>query len=165
MEIIKGHELMSSLNCYINLIKYWSQYSEVSVLPPASNQEISRFENRHSTKLPIDFIDYLRTVNGFDKSKNYQDKNGFSFWPIDEMCRASEYDGGECSFDGAENYFIFCDYLDFSWGYAIHVGDIDNGDIVLIGASDGKPQPIAKKFCDFINLYLNDDLQLYPSNT
>lgn len=153
---------MCSSNDCGDPLKYWRNFSDVSVHLPASDIEIFRFEKSRSIELPREFVCYLKCANGFDQSKNYKDSNGFNFWPLETLSCAAEYDDGTWSFNKAEEYYIFCDYFDLSWAYAIRVKGSNKGEIVRIGASDGNPHLVARNFCDFLALYIRNDLKLYP---
>lgn len=143
------------------LLEHWKG-SGPTVNSGASIQKIGEFEKKNSVVLPIDFVEYLTLANGFDQSRNYQDNWGFNFWPIEYLCRVSEYAEGKWYFEKSEAYFIFCDYLDLSWVYALHVGDGGNGEVLLVGTHDEKPQVIAQSFSEFVRLYLENNSALYP---
>lgn len=143
------------------LLEHWKR-SGPTVNVGVSIQKIDEFEKRNLVALPSDFVEYLTLANGFDQSENHQDNSGFSFWPIECLCRVSEYAEGKWYFKKSEDYFIFCDYLGLSWAYALCVGNEKNGEVWLVGAHDGKPQLIAQSFSEFASLYLENNSALYP---
>jgi hypothetical protein len=95
-----------------------------------------------------------------------QDPKGFSFWPLARVRWAPEEFADlspPCSsFLGAEEFYVFGDYLGWSWAYAIKLGVHagDNG-VVLIGKDI--PELVAGSFSTFVELYLEDAPALYNS--
>lgn len=142
------------------LLHRW-QSSNVTIQPPATTEMINRFERENSVILPNDFIDYLKFANGFIQSKNYQDSKGFNFLPLEDLFPVSKWDGG-VSFFNHEFYFVFCDYMDRSWVYALRLDGIKDGEVVLVGTRNGLPQAVSETFSEFIKLYLADDEAIYP---
>ncbi len=147
------------------LLNFWADQPAPSLQLPVSQQEIGNFEKSNSIFLPDDFKNYLNHVNGFSQDENYQDGNGFNFWPIDKIRRVSEYDEGKWDFSGADTYFIFCDYLDLCWAYAIQLtSDIKENKVVMVGTRDSTPIVVSKDFSEFVDLYLRDDERLYKTS-
>jgi len=58
--------------------------------------------------------------------------------------------------------FVFADYLDWSWAYAIRLlaTPSESGHIFMIGKQE-TPIQIAESFSDFVELYLVDSPILY----
>ena len=91
------------------------------------------------------------------------DSNLFAFWslerikPVADEC--PELEGAK----GHESYFVFADYMIWSWGYAINLdaNSSDAGEVILIGGR--RPQQVARSFFDFIGLYVQDSKDLYAS--
>lgn len=146
-----------------DFLSFLKQKSGADLQSPALLKAIKAFEAAHATSLPEDFSRYLRKTNGFDQSKKYQDINGFNFLPLQDIRQASAYEDGKYNFKGAERYYIFCDYLDFSWAYAIQFGDRTSERVLLIGAADGKPHQVAESFSAFLRMYLIEDSRLFPN--
>ena len=144
-----------------HLREYWL-LDDVEIMLPVSCEMIRDFEQSQKASLPPDFVRYLKFANGFNQFGEYQDRNGFNFWPIDKICRVSNYDDGRFKFESSDEYYIFCDYLDFSWGYAIRTDRNGLGSVVLVGSRDGAPERVARSFPDFIRLYLRNDPRIYP---
>jgi hypothetical protein len=145
------------------LLDYWRDPDQG---PPGKRQtatpeSIDEFESRHGIRFPLDLRSFLEEVGGFDQGKDYQDARGFNFWPLSKISRVSDYNGHRFKFSGDRSYFLFCDYLDFSWAYAIRLGEGKN-DVVAVGTSDGKPKQVARSFTEFVIDYLRDDAALYP---
>jgi hypothetical protein len=142
------------------LLEHWQRSNEATLRAPATSKDISLFEERHQVKLPPDLRGYFECADGFDQQKGYQDERGFNFWPMYKLRRVCDFEGGRFRFAGDGWYFLFCDYLDFSWGYAISLRRGKN-DIVLVGARDGRSRHVANSFDEFVDAYLRDDDKLY----
>ena len=148
------------------LLAYWKNQSDVSFQNPVGQEEIKAFEKLNNVAMPDDFKNYLNRANGFNQSDCYQDIHGFNFWPIENICRVSEYDEGKFSFKEADSYFIFCDYLDFCWGYAINLNaDNKENKVIMIATKDNIPIVVSKNFSEFVDAYLRDDERLYNTVT
>lgn len=140
-----------------HLLQHWR--GSATVRGAASADEIEAFEQTYQVKLPDDFRTYLECADGFDQEACYQDQAGFNFWPLSSVRPVAEYDGGKYGFPEDRRYFLFCDYLDFCWGYAVSFKD---SKVVMVGTAVGRPIPVAESFEDFIRMYLRDDALLYP---
>lgn len=126
--------------------------------------EIRDFEMSNGVLLPGDFVDYLLHANGFNQEQGQQDENGFNFWPLEKVMCLSVVDGGVFAAVGFDDFFVFADYLDFSWAYAIRLGlSTGNNEVAIVGTSDGQPQIIANSFSEFVRLYLMGDSRLLPT--
>ena len=103
-------------------------------------------------------------ADGFESGKGSKDDGGFRFWPLAEIEPVTTYAEGKSAFHGSESYFVFADYLDESWEYAIQLhcrAHCDNR-VVMIGTATGEPYLVARSFAEFVALYISDDLQIYP---
>jgi hypothetical protein len=60
-----------------------------------------------------------------------------------------------------DHYFLFADYLQWSWAYAIRLGSNATHDVILVGTR--KPQKAAATFSEFLELYFRDSQDLYPA--
>jgi len=144
------------------LFEHWKSNSSASIQNPAVQQEIIFFERKNKIVIPSDFKNYLMLVNGFNQSDNYQDDHGFNFWPIGKICSVPSFEEGRLIFNGASSYYIFCDYLDFSWAYAINFEpEKGGGTVIAIGTKNNVPTVVAKDFSEFVEIYLRDDDRLY----
>ena len=58
--------------------------------------------------------------------------------------------------------FVFPDYLQWCWAYAIHLGDspLEPNPIIHVGTVH--PKVVARSFNEFMELYLRDARELYP---
>ncbi len=145
-----------------SLFEHWTSDSSVSIQKPATQQEIFFFERKNKIVIPNDFKNYLLFVNGFNQSDNYHDDSGFNFWPIEKICNVHTFEDGCFSLSDSDSYYIFCDYLDFSWAYAINFAPEKGEDTVIaIGTKNGVPTIVAKDFSEFVEIYLRDDDRLY----
>lgn len=144
------------------LLEHWKNDSSASIQNPATQQEIALFERKNKAVISNDFKNYLILANGFDQSDNYHDEHGFNFWPIEQICNVHTFEDGRFSFSDSDSYYIFCDYLDFSWAYAINFAPEKGGDTVIaIGTKNNIPTVVAKNFSEFVEIYLRDDDRLY----
>jgi len=141
------------------LLHHWSR-AGATVLPAATDAEITAFEKKNDVSLPFDLRSYYQAANGFGLPGD-QDTNGFSFWPLSRVSPLATFEGG--SWAHGVPGFIFADYLSLSWGYAF-VPDVGNTSAryCLVGTADGEPIWIAEDFASFVELYLRDDRRLYP---
>jgi hypothetical protein len=117
--------------------------------------------------LPSDFGEYLLNVNGMiPKGGEDCDEKGFAFWPLEDIKRVPV----ECStkslgipdIHGISDYFVFADYMQWSWAYAIRLSEGNPGNILQFGIR--KPRVIAENFSDFVRLYVSDSDQIYDPN-
>lgn len=138
---------------------------------PAGNIEarIRDFEFRYAVILPPDLRDYFLRVNGMDTHwPNAQDHEGYSFWPLEQVKTVPEEAANHLhsdewsSFSGAESLFIFADYLDWSWAYAIRLStdSLSSSPVFIIGKKK-TPIEVASSFSGFVDLYFIDSPTLY----
>jgi hypothetical protein len=93
---------------------------------------------------------------------NAPDPNGFSFWPLADLKSLEQEYRKQASltpFPGIEQYYVFADYLQWSWAYAIALAGPELGRIKIAGFES--PVDVADKFEDFVQLYLADSPRLY----
>ncbi len=144
----------------VRLRQFWLADGNPVLQSPATAQEILSFEQNNNIVMPPDFAMYLKCQNGFDQYSGHQDAMGFNFWPLQDMASLDVYDGGQFRAPGYSSYFLFCDYLDFSWGYALCM-EKNEQKIVLVGARDGIPKVVAESFSSFVDAYLRDAPSIY----
>jgi len=145
---------------------YW--LSKGLVLPSGTTeQEIRDFEGRYRVNLAGDFRDYFLQVDGMSTYwPNAQDKEGYSFWPLRKVKSVSDeatISGNSWrTFPEAGSLFLFADYLDWSWAYAIRLlsDPLEGGRIFIIGKQE-TPIEVADSFSRFVELYLVDSPVLY----
>jgi hypothetical protein len=138
-----------------------------------ANQEkrIEEFEEAHRIKLPEDFKRYLLKANGMQPGAPHDtDKNGYCFWPIQRIRSAAvelqepHHYANKIDLANPEllQYFIFADYLQWSWAFAIRISEsaIETSEVFRV---DGPKiiVKVANSFAEFVDLYLIDDVRLY----
>ena len=143
------------------LISYWRQQPQLRLRSGATDAQISQFESRYEIVLPTELRDVYERVNGFDQHSHCMDVNGFNFYPLGDFKRLDEL---EDSFDisDLDHFFLFCDYLTWSWGYAVRMGEVDTPtEVVLLGVEGPGVRLLATTISRFWELYMQDDLKLY----
>jgi hypothetical protein len=146
------------------LINYW-KFQNIHV-QLNSLDHIRKILESKSIMLPDDFIEYYQQVNGMGELYADFDKEGFSFYPIEELKTLETYhenyyrsrykdDLGEL-----KNIVIFADYMHESWLYGLNVIDNDTYSIG-ISALYGQFKVITNSLQDFVKLYLEDSEVLY----
>jgi hypothetical protein len=144
------------------LIARWTSVG-LPLRPGCPPGRIDSFEARIGVRLPSDLRDFLARANGSEK-----DETGFSFWPLEEYesfdqevaHHSQNWPRGKDS----GSYYVFCDYLHWSWGYAIRLADRDGesapNTVIPIGMKE--IFTVADTFSEFVDLYLADSPKLYP---
>ena len=135
---------------------FWTS-QELGIRPGVTVDDIRAFERKYSVRLPPDMADYFLTIDGMYDSDN----EGFAFWPLHHLKTVPEETVAYSNFDDAGSYFVFSDYLIWSWAYAIRLsGDLSQENTV-IGIGWDLPKRMAKSFSDFVELYFVDHPILY----
>jgi SMI1 / KNR4 family (SUKH-1) len=132
----------------------------------ATEQALQQFESDHAVKLPTDLREYFVKCNGMVQRGGVDtDKEGFAFWPIEKVgsMRKVCLEAGVAlpSIQSSEEYFVFADYLQWSWAYAIRLGGEENS-VILVGAEG---DVVAGSFSEFVKLYIEDAEALYPKQS
>ena len=84
--------------------------------------------------------------------------------PLEEIRSVAAFDGGHFHFEGDHGFFVFCDYLDLCWAYAICLTPHQaQARVVIVGTKDGVAQPVSNSFSEFAEMYARDDVGLYPA--
>jgi hypothetical protein len=150
------------------LIRHWKA-DGLAIAPPATEDDLMRFELLHEATLPFDVRDYFLAVNGMlQKSPHDTDSEMFTFWPLQMMTRVTDEPGlGGPQWKSPtgwrpEKYFLFVDYMQSCWAYAIRLDGraIDRGEVVDVGTL--KPRVVARSFSEFVDMYVRDWKELYP---
>ena len=110
---------------------------------------------------------YFRRANGMkDTWPGDQDPNGFSFWPLskvrwvpEELAETSPHTS---AFPGAEDFYVFADYMGWSWAYAIRLSSSQGKNLVILVGKE-LPELVAKSFSAFVDVYVIDSPALYES--
>ena len=110
--------------------------------------------------------DYFLHVDGMSQYfPNSQDNQGFSFWSLRNIKtvleETSKLMGISYNYFEVGSLFIFADYLDWSWAYAIRLSAnvLAETPVFLIGYEI--PIKVADSFSEFVHLYLADAPELY----
>lgn len=95
------------------LIKFWSSQG-VSIAGGVTEEEIQRFESKYQLQICREFRVYLADVNGMLETDSC-DSNMFCFWPLSKLKSVAEECPNLKGTKGHENYFVFADYMIWSW--------------------------------------------------
>ena len=124
------------------------------------------FETKNSLRLPPDMRQYLSDANGMPSIPGSDvDSNGFRFWPLEHIrpvptvCAEGEVPIPDVK--DSLRYFVFADYFDWSWAYAIDLSRADSGSQPIIHVGTLKPKTVAHSFTEFVDLYIQDAKELY----
>jgi hypothetical protein len=152
-----------SLPIYQRLVSHW-RAEGLKLSTGCNEQDLLRFERAHDVTLPDDLRSYFLHVNGMlPDAMEDCDQNGFCFWPLARMKSIAKERALHSSpmLPGPEDqhYFVFADYLQWSWAYAIRLtkNSLDPNQVVIMG----KPRIVAGSFGEFVELYLRDAEELY----
>jgi len=148
------------------LVNYWR---ELGLPIPAGcpGAALEAFEKHAGVVLPDDLRNYFRLVNGMkDAWPGDQDPKGFSFWPLSKVRwvpeELAEMSPQTSAFPGAEDFYVFADYMGWSWAYAIRLSQsLEKNLVILIGKE--VPELVAESFSAFVDLYVIDSPALYES--
>jgi len=150
---------------YKRLIDHWTAQG-LKIAAGATEEEVLSFKSQNRVILPGDLRDYFLNVNGMVQDfENSCDQRGFAFWPLSLMTNVAKECGKRSSIESAfkdpERYFVFADYLQWSWAYAIRLdaSSPEAGQVVHVGTL--RPKVIAGSFTEFVSLYLQDARELY----
>ncbi len=152
-------------NSTSKLISYW-QSQNLRIAPGNPEGSVRVFESRYSVILPPDFREYFLSVDGMAQVGGHDcDPTGFAFWPLARLKSVPE----ECTehalalpeVPDPDKYFVFADYLQWSWAYAIRLGDRPSEPNPVIHVGTVRPKTVAGSFTEFTDLYLRDARELY----
>lgn len=142
------------------LLAHWGGLG-VMTGPGCPADALTDFEARAGVRLPADLRSFLAVANGAS-----MDPNGFAFWPLQAFepleVSAQRHEASWPRPADPGSYYVFCDYLDWSWGYAIELSGREglHGRVVPVGMNE--VFTIASSFSEFVDLYLSDSPLLYP---
>jgi hypothetical protein len=144
------------------LTKHWRDQG-LPMAKGVTEQAIQQFESDHAVKFPADLREYFTNCNGMvQRGGADTDQEGFAFWPIERVGAmrnvCSEVGVTLPPIQSPEEYFVFADYLQWSWAYAIRLGGGENS-VILVGAEG---DVVAASFSEFVKLYIKDAEALYP---
>ena len=152
------------------LLRKWKT-EDVSIGYANTQRKIENFEQGHKVKLPQDFKLYLLKANGMRPGIPHDtDRNGYCFWPIERIRSAADefrepqHHAKEIELVNPElaTYFIFADYLQWSWAFAVRIVETntDTSHVFRLNAPQIM-QKLASSFAEFIDLYVADSARLY----
>ena len=108
-------------NVLNRLIKQW-QADGARIRRGVQEVCLSDFEEHNGVVLPWDFKRFFLTADGLSND----DSDGFLFWPLSSVKSVSAVCAEESvplpRVDQLHQYFVFADYLQWSWAYAILLG-------------------------------------------
>ena len=147
------------------LITYW-QSCGLAIQQGVAVSRINEFEGKYQVLLPLDLKSYFLQVDGMKTTLNdCKDKEGFCFWSLSEV-KTVELELSQVRIEpytahNLESFFVFVDYFDWSWAYAIYLSPepADQNQVILIGKED--PIKIADSFTAFVDLYISNSPKLY----
>lgn len=143
------------------------QMQSVKLSSLANNDDILRFQKENNVILPDDLILYFKKING--SGGEYLD-DLYEFYSINRIKTVideyadwhgvPDYKKISIYLDRAEQVYVFANYFVNLFAYGIRLGgekSIENEIFVICGEQYKK---IANSFSEFIELYLNDSIEL-----
>jgi hypothetical protein len=161
-------EARAMLTSHQKLREYWTAQG-LKISSGASEEDVVTFESRNGVVLPQDFRNYFLKINGMVQDFGSGcDRKGFAFCPLSMVKSVAK----ECAKhptvpvheeEEADRYFVFADYLQWCWAYAIHLDASSPGTNQVINVGTLRPKVVADSFTEFVNLYVRDARELYPN--
>lgn len=144
------------------VLSLWKSQDGLQLRPGLEPDAIAALCAKRGFEIPSPLTQLVEAADGFDPSGD-QDERGFSFWPLERMERVDVFEGGEHGFPGSHAYLLFCDYLLWSWAYAIRIEGAPTsiGSVVMVGTADGTPFQVAANLDEFLEAYVEDKPVLY----
>jgi hypothetical protein len=138
----------------------------LAIRPGCAASALDAFEARENARLPVDLREFLLLANGAG-----MDARGFSFWPLEayeSFDRAVvRHDANLPTVSDPQSYYVFCDYLHWSWAYSIRLDPAQGlsvgNPVVPIGMTE--VFVVANSFSEFATLVREDSPRLYPRET
>jgi hypothetical protein len=147
------------------LIGHWKGMG-LTLPEGVKENRIWQFEKKYEVVMPADLKEYFLRIDGMRMTlHDCKDKEGFSFWPLsrvktvrEEMERPA---GAHINAEGVESFFVFADYFDWSWAYAIDLSGsfYMHNKVFLVGKE--QPIKVADSFTGFVDLYVSGSIELY----
>jgi len=151
---------MSSSTLWNSIISYWRTYG-LPIRQGATTESIASFEEKYRVRLPSDFAEYLRAVDGTGAYES--DENVLSFLSLSEVRPVHEVldDSRGVVYPDRflyPNCFVFADHMLSSWFYAIQItADAATlGPVYRVTASDVPGPMEAPSFREFMMRYATD---------
>lgn len=147
------------------LLSHWKRQGLVLAKGNAETRLIE-FETTNSLRLPSDMRQYLSVANGMPSVPGSDvDPNGFRFWPLEHIrCMptvCAEAGVPSPAVKDPQWYFVFADYFDWSWAYAIDLSRSDSGSQPIIHVGTLAQKIVAHSFGEFVDLYIQDSRDLH----
>ena len=148
---------------YELLIDYWKSQN-IRIANGENQTALREFEKKNAVVLPPDLWAYFLNLNGMPQIGGQDcDQRGFAFWPLIRVNSVAE----ECAkqsvpiraVDKPNEYFVFADYMQWSWAYAIYLGPSGPNQVIHVGTV--QPKVVAGSFTEFVGLYVRDAKDLY----
>lgn len=143
----------------------WSVDDRPTLHVGCGSDELDAFDARWQVRLPSDVRALYSRFNGFIRSSGYQDRNGFSIWPLENVVPHAEYGRIPPVSVDSRHLFVFADYLDSCWDYAFKADRVDQAPVYMVGTQNGVPRLVAPSIAGFLSLLLDDSSELYPSES
>lgn len=137
---------------------------------PADIDSIQTFQSKNNIVLPNDLKEYFKVLNG--TREEYTDEL-YEFYSINRIKKVSEesqdWKGVPnhqflVKLNDTRNLFVFANFNFNLFAYAINLyqEEIDINEVYVLCGEEYKK--IANTFSDFLNLYLNDSVELQLGN-
>lgn len=132
-------------------IQLWRRFS-LPPRAPASLAAVVAFEKQYSVTLPDQIRQYFLVTDGMeaDVDTTVAGLRAVRFWPIAEVKLITNEVEDPLPYTDC---YLFADYLLWSHGYAIHLGQKGVGEVVLVGGPT--PRRVAQSFSEFLAKYLD----------
>jgi hypothetical protein len=153
-------------NRIMKLKDYW-ELGNISCPKLISENEILSFQSKNNLVIPTDLVDYFKNLNG--SNDEYDDKF-YKFYSLSTFKSINDdlknwkgvpdYSNIINTLADYKYYFVFADFSFTMFSYAIRLyveNSFRNEVIVLCG---DEYKIIANSFSEFIDLYLNDSVEL-----
>jgi hypothetical protein len=159
-----------SLNSAAGKLNHHWKSNGLQIVRGAPQQDIQTFESRYSVVLPNDLREYFLNSNGMPQVAGSEcDREGFGFYPlarvknvVEEYARLKPGGPITPTISHPETYFVFVDYLQWCWAYAIRLTNDPSQSNEVIHVGTLHPKLIAHSFKEFVDLYVKDASELYP---
>jgi len=166
---------------------HWAA-SGVQVRPGLDDREMDGFERANGVRLTGELAAYFRSVDGMEEGNS--DADLFEFFPLRRLTNiVSEFggiargcttsSGGDWVHGEPTAWYVFCDFMIASHLYAVRLGAdrTDESPVIWIAGfiTDGvgsrspysgnlrmKYGEVAPSFAEFLRLYLDDPVGLWP---
>lgn len=150
------------------LEKLWQSFG-IDTSKGVSYKEIADFESKNNLKIPKDLSDFFILLNG---TKEKYDHKSFEFKTLNQFKNIKEelsdysgipdYSNIVNTIQNPETYYLIADYSFFVCCYAIKLYSCNNSNNDIIVIWGDKYKKISDSFSEFINLYLNDKIEIFP---